>query len=215
MKNKLSLLPPLSSFRQFSTSESERIAAEVPTSIFIREFYLAVTSIAMNVSSNFISAAGAAYAFPQPFSTIFHTGAESFPHFDAAPDLFMFLLTPLHTTCHPRAVNIPFCLRHAANFHLRILSLARIFFSARHREEKIARNEHGEPILRDARIYLLSRVRTQFHFIYFNKIHHGGSNAPPKKRINITLITRTFRLRDCTFTYILHIYIVNIFKSYE
>lgn len=116
-------------------------------------------------------------AFPQPFSAIFHIDAKSFPHFDPAPDLFMFLLTPLCTTCHLRAVNIPFCLRHAANFHLRILSLADLFFSARHREEKIARNEHGEPILRDARIYLLSRARARSHFIYFNKIHRDRNDT--------------------------------------
>lgn len=143
-------------------------------------------------------------AFPQSFSAIFHTGAESFPHFDPAPDLFMFLLTPLYTTCHPRAVNTPFCLRHAANFHLRILSLARIFFSARHREEKIARNEHWEPILRDMCIYLLSQARAQSHLIYFNKIHRDGNNTGVyiKRRINITLITRILRLRDCAFTYV-------------
>lgn len=108
--------------------------------------------------------AGAAYAFLHLFFTIFHTGAESFPHFDAVPDLFMFLLTLLHTTCYPRAVNIPFCLR-AANFHLRILSLARIFFSAQHREEKIARNEHRDIAWR-AYLFIIPSANSVSFYIF-------------------------------------------------
>lgn len=115
--------------------------------------------IAINVSSNFISDRGLQRAFSHFFSAIFHTGAESFSFrraFRSNARLFMFLLARLHKLRlrHPRAVNIPFCLRHAANFHLRILSLAWIFFFQFANEKRESRNKYGEPVLRRARIYL-------------------------------------------------------------
>jgi len=58
------------------------------------------------------------------------------------------------------------CLHHATNFYLQILSLVQIFFSAQHRKEKIARNEHGEPILRDARVFIIPSACSQSHILY-------------------------------------------------
>lgn len=113
-------------------------AQVAPTSqrrfLFVDKFYLAVTSIAINVSSNFISNRGPHLRIPSNSSPRFFTPARNHSRISIRRRLFMFLLAAYDSP--PSRSKYSFLLASCNQFPFaNPLTCTNLFFSSTYRRE--------------------------------------------------------------------------------